>query len=248
MLAKSTFLLVLVLGSGALSAADFGFGVVIRAGRSNGNIYELGIGPAGAAPSATLDLTNWFVVNQNRNFEIGYNGVSNTAFVRLYNASGTSYQEATFAPAAGVPASPLRTWTLPENLFFVQSAAANIGTMTVEQLSVQGPGLTILQPLSATALTTVAGGGGGTIVSTSLSAPVVFRTASSGANASWMLTGRLRFDGNFSNGASPDRLRFGITANSTDAAAVPEPETFLVVGAGLILLTFIKRRNGIQPR
>jgi hypothetical protein len=221
--------------SGGLCAADFGFSVIIRAGRQNGT-WEIGIGQRGSAPSSTVSLNPYYLNNTPQRFEIGYTQSTNTAFVRLYRSNGT-YQQASYNPVGGVPLGPGGTWTLPADSFFVLAASRPAATSVTVTGMALSPGLAILQGVSNTTTLTAAQPGrppSNPDVVTNLPSPIQFMAQGSGGN--WLLSGTISFVGLAAyrpSGAGPDDLQFGVDAGAAD---VPETSTSLSLGCGLGLI------------
>lgn len=225
-----------------LAAADFGFSVVIRAGDSNtvSGQWELGIGATGAAPSATASITPGFNANAAaRVFVVGYTNATNTAYLRLYNAAGTAYQEVTYHPAGGGVPAANRRWDLPGDSFLLQAESGQNGQIALTSLTLSGV-LTVLQPLSASTLTLSHSGTGG---STQLGSDVVFLNGGTGTGIAgdWALTGRIQISGPQRLNGSANRLRFGLDANATNT---PEPTTYAMIGLGLLVFRILYRRPG----
>jgi hypothetical protein len=242
-------LLLTLLSTGAASAADFGFSVIIQAGLSGGggpNSWELGIGPSGGSPAVTVNLNPYYGNNTQQRFEIEYTQATNTAFVRIQQTNGV-YAEASYNPVGGAPLAPGGTWTLPSSSFFVSSVAVNkqaVGT-TVSGLALT-PGLNILQGLSTTSLTAAppANAPNGSTTVAAMSSPVSFQAQATGGN--WLLGGTISFAGlsqYYNPGANRQDLRFGFQA---DAADVPEPSTALSLSLGLAFIGLYKLRRKAQ--
>jgi hypothetical protein len=218
--------------TGAASAADFGFSVIIQAGGSN--TWELGIGPRGGAPAVTVSLNPYYQGGNPQQFQVGYTQSTNTAFVRFYN-NGASYQQASYQPAGALPLQPGGTWSLPAGNF---SANANY-TLLATSISVANlglsSGLTVLQPLTTTSLyASQAGWFSSPGPPVTLPSPVVFRAQGAGGN--WLLSGTLTFTnlgGIFGLGANDGDLSFQMDAQASD---VPEPSTALFMACGLLLI------------
>jgi len=225
-------LLILINLSSGIYAADFGFSVIIQAGRQNGS-WEIGIGLRGN-PTNTAQVNPYYGNNTPQQFEIGYTQSTNTAFVRLYQ-NATTYNEATYNPVGGAPLAPGGSWTLPANSFFVSAASRNPPTSVTVAGMALSPGLSVLQGLSST-LTAAQPGRppSNPSVVTNLASPVQFMAQGNGGN--WLLSGTISFVGlSAYQGGGADRsdLRFGFDAGASD---VPETSTAMSFGCGLGLI------------
>jgi hypothetical protein len=240
-------LLLTFLLSGAASAADFGFSVIIQAGQANGsgaNSWELGIGPRGGSSAVTVDITPYYGNSTPQNFVIGYTQATNTAFVRLQQTNGV-YAQASYNPVGGAPLTPGGTWALPASSFFVSATSVNnrADGITVSGLSLTSPGLNILQGLTTTSLSAswpATAPNNSTMVS-AMSSPVRFQAQ--GNNGDWLLGGTISFAGLGSPGARRQDLSFSLQA---DAADVPEPSTALSLSLGLAFIGLYKLRRKAQ--
>lgn len=219
------------------AGADFGFSVILRAGLSGTGEWELGIGSDLSAPAATANVVPYWNNTGARDFQIGYTASSNTAFVRVGN------DIASYHPANGGALATGGTWTLPAASFYV-SAASRLAATSVSVSGMQlTTGMAVLQGLSATTLTASQPGFFLTSGFQSMATPVVM---SAGGTSDWVLTGQITFNGlspvTF-GGANRSQLQFHLSADASD---VPEPGTFVMLGAGLILIGCYRAGKGVK--
>jgi hypothetical protein len=209
------------------AGADFGFAAILQAGAQGAASWELGIGSSASALAATVDVSPYWSNGAGgpRNFSIGYTAATNTAYVTVSNRTATYHPSLGGALAAG------GTWSLPATSFFVSAATAPANTsVTVSNLQLS-TGMTVLQGLSTTTMTASPPG------LQSLTTPVVMMA---GGTSDWVLTGQILFTGLGS--ASGSQLLFQLAAN----ASVPEPSTFLMIGAGLLVFGRYLAGKGVK--
>jgi hypothetical protein len=226
-----------LLGGAAASGADFSMSTIIRAGQ-NGAAWELGIGPGGSGSAIQANVTPYYRNNRQHAFQIGYASATNSAYVRLRARNGV-WQQATYsAGGAGLGASAL--WTIPATSLYVSAFGEPRRTsVRIANLSL-GSGLTVLSGLSTTTLVAAQRG---TTVTSSLSAPVIFRT---GASGDWVLNGMVTFAGLGAARATLSDLTFGFGAQGT---STPEAatSTMLLTGMGLFGVGAWTRRKRLRP-
>jgi len=225
-------------------AADFSYFTTLRAGFLGAIDHELGIGGTSSANASTASFSYsganpyWRSSGAAQNFEIGYVAATNTGFVSVFNAANAA-TTVTFNPAVALTDASTAIWTLPAANFFVQANPVfTPSSITVENLAFSS-GVSILSGSIPTSLT--ASQSGGTLNTTSLTAPIVFNAASSGGD--WILSGAIRFTGllgNFQGFATGDSLRFGFGASASDT---PEPGTYVLISFGLMAAGFIGKRR-----
>lgn len=232
-----------------LSAAEFSFFSIIRAGlRGNGD-WEVGTGPNGsvipqsAQYNYSQTLPGW-PDNTDVRFRIGYEQATNRAYTTVFGWSGapnTSTQVAytsSFNPVGAFVMGPDSKWVINANAMYtsVNSALPNPATVTVSNLSLQS-GLNVLRPLSETTLTA----SNRPTVQPSNSGPVYFQAVSNGGN--WYIDGTIRFTGlspYTPNGATRSNAHFGLTISGVQN---PEPAAIISMATGLIALALWRRRR-----
>lgn len=221
-----------------LEAADFGWSAIIRAGLPNAGDWELGMGPLGNNTATSAHLSPYYANNIYQNFQIGYRSATQTAFLRFYNGPGTAYTEITRPIGFAVSPSAIITWEIPASAFYLSASSRPAPTaVAVDQLSLSGTALTVLQPLAMTAWS--ASQNRSNMVAP-IGAPVVFQTA----GGDWTLSGRIRFQGlqtYQSPGAQRSQLHMGFSINGT--VETPEPATWTLTAASLALLGLWRRRR-----
>jgi len=213
-------------------AADFGFTVVIQAGRANGSSWEVGFGDGSVVPTSGLNSTNYWNDGSPLNFTMGYQHSNNIAYVDL--AFPGSPWQGTFSPSGTAPTG-LTYWDLPASNFSVE-AQWRPGATSITAGNLQlGSGLNVLQGLSTTSLT-VSQQKSGPVTAT-LAAPVLFTSAT----GDWLLTGAITFVGLGGNGAKDSDLAFQITAEGTEVA---EPGAWKLMLGGMLLIAGMFRLRG----
>jgi hypothetical protein len=232
----------------SLSAADFTFGTMLRAGLTLPLLpigdYEMTSGTSsGDTSRPKVDASPYYSNGGWQYFEIGYDGMR--GFIRLYDGATGSGHFITSSYATVAPPTTNATWTVNSYL----RATSNL--------------LGVIKPYSEVAVTNLTLGSGLTVVtgltSTSYSAnqtglqaamqtdfsPVTFR--SNNENGSWLLSGQIRFVGlsNYVlNGASGSQLQFGLTASSAELPLpTPEPATWLLCAGALAFGSYRRRRK-----
>lgn len=236
--------LVVLMWTVALPAADFGFSTIIRAGLPNSGDWELGIGPEGNNAAVTANLLPYYPNNVARQFQIGWDAVTQRGYLRYTHTSVLS-QALYYSPGFSfTPASTLR-WEIPVGGLYVRATDRNRPTGAyLENLTLTGTGLTILQPLGVSSLTATQNGSGSQTTGTT--APVTFLAA---GTSSWVLSGTIRFQGlgtYVSGGARRSELHMGFSGGATVES--PEPIPALLVGSGLIVFATARRRRGKSGR
>ncbi|MCX6602355.1 MAG: PEP-CTERM sorting domain-containing protein [Acidobacteria bacterium] len=233
--------LLAIIATSTLAAADFSFTSILRAG-ARGNAaagWEIGTGASsGSIASGTQfndsDTPGWSD-SIDRQFRIGYNQSTNTAYTTVWDSAGNTYT-ANFNPVGGGPLTNGGNWLLNANLT-ADPAVVPDSSVRVAFVGF-GNGLTVLQPVSTTPLIASQPTGSSQV---GTSAPIVFSAGSNSGN--WYLDGVIRFSGlspYSPNGARDSELQFSLTASAT---RTPEPATVLLLSSGLVALAYYKRRR-----
>ena len=246
----STLSLFAVLASTPLTAADFSFFSIVRAGVQGGADWEIGTGLNGNVITTGAHVT--WPNEVDRSFRIGYIQSTNTAYTTVWTPSGTpgglpTASTSAYNPAGGFPLSSSGVWTITAGAMYA-SAGSITQSRSVQVSNLQlgngqpGNGLNILQPLASTSLY-ASQPSATTIVRNTT--PIVFSAAASGGD--WYLDGSIRFSGLASyvtNGATRSQLQFALTAVAADN---PEPATTVLIASGLFAMAYWKRRRrGVQ--
>ena len=220
------------------NGAQFSFGTLIRVGFTSGNgaSWKIGAGASSSAPSSTNSI-NSFNNAEARNFSVSYDRATNSATVSVARGGNSGGPPGTVTYSVGGPAvtGVNAIWTLPASAFLLTALGPNLGSasgssITVSNLALSVPAINILQPLQTTTLTASRGFAQGTVTAAEPQA-VVFR---GDANGNWQLTGTITMTGlGGANGVSGNELTFALTASANDAAATPEPGSFLMLLSGL---------------
>ena len=224
-----------------LVAADFSFFSIVRAGVQGAGDWEIGTGPNGNSITTGAHVT--WPNNLDRNFRIGYNQSTNTAYTTVWTPSTTPgaapiASTSSYNPLGGSPLSSSGTWTIRAGSMYASASPITPSTSVQVSNLRLGNGLNVLQPITSTSL----------LASQPLNAPlasnaapIVFSTAATGGD--WYIDGVVRFNGLASftaNGAQRSQLQFGLTAIASDT---PEPASFLLLSCGLVTLAHWKRRR-----
>jgi hypothetical protein len=241
------YLVLLLTLTTGLSAADFTFGTMLRAGLVLPLLpvgdWEMTTGSTATDTSQPkVDASPYYSNGGWQAFEIGYDGLA--GFFRLYDGAAATGHFITSSFAATAPPGANATWTLNSylqatgNIFLLAKAYSAVGLTNLAL----GAGLTVLTPLASTSYTAHQAGLQSTM-RTDLP-PVTFR--SNNADGSWVLTGQVRFVGlaNYTlTGASGSQLEFGLTASSAESAIpTPEPETWLLCAGALAFGSYRRRQ------
>jgi hypothetical protein len=243
----SVFLAILIgfFAAGA-TAQSFTFYSTLHAGQPGGGDWEIGTGlnlPITSAWStAHFDADgpgNWWVNGQAQTFRIGYNAATNSAYTTVFNAApGNPLGASSTATLVNPGAAPATTtWTLPAASFNVRSSF-NGASITVQNLTL-GPNVNLLSGVLPTNLT--AAQSGGFSVGSRMSAPLVIDAAANGG--SWYIQGVITMAGlqGSGNGAGARnaQLQFNLAATGSDT---PEATTMSLLGAGLLVMGWMRRR------
>jgi hypothetical protein len=235
----------------ALSAAEFSFFSILRAGLPGNGDWEIGTGPNGNTISNPSQYrygqgTPGWSNNVDQQFRIGYVQSTNMVYATVWGSTGIEYTSR-YNPVGGLTASPGGTWTIDTGSLYVsatprtnangQSAPSSIRVENLELSSA----VDILQPMNQTSLYASQPTG------TSLrgnTTPIVFSAAANGGD--WYLDGTIRFTGLASSaagaGAQRSSLQFGLTATYSDT---PEPAAVLLVSGGLVWMAYRRRRRSM---
>ena len=234
-------LVILILAGCTLAAADFTFYATLRAGQPANAGWEMGLGTTAAADQSTGQFrwSNsspfWRPGGQPQNFRIGWQSSTQTAYVTVFDSSNTPWtrQLTNSGPAVGVNT----TWTFPAAGFFTQAAATGRpASVNIANLSL-APGVQILSG----SLPSSIGASSPPASSSSMSAPLVIRAASTGGD--WYIAGNIRFTGLITGGgggASNSDLQFAMQAAGVDT---PESSTVLLTAGGLLVLLGWNRKR-----
>lgn len=218
-----------------LPGADFGFDAIIRAGLPNNGDWELGLGPTGNNSARTSHLNPYYANNTWQRFEIGYSAALNAAFLRFYNQPGAPTQVLYANPFSGAAGANI-IWEIPASGLYLGASSRNRFTeVELDQLSLTGTGLAVIQPVGVTALSASQLNSNTTVV---YPTPITFRTS----GGDWTLSGQIRFDGLGAytpGGARQSDLHMGF--NVTGTVDVPEPASAALVLAGVAALLAYRR-------
>ncbi len=223
---------VALLAAMTAAGADFGFQVIIRAGQNGAGDWEIGIGNNLNSPAATANVVPYWNNNAPRDFEVGYVASTNRAYVRVGNDMVSYY------PVGGGALAPGGTWTLPASGFYVSTAGGLYSAVSVSNLSLS-TGMSVLQGFSTTSLEASQFFFGS--ASENLPLPVVLGAT---ASSSWVLTGQIAFAG-WPAMPTGSQALFHLTAQAS--SEVPEPETFAMIGGGLLALAALGRNRRKNP-
>ena len=230
--------------AGPLTASDFSFYSIIRAGALGGQDWEGGTGPngnsitTGAYYNYSNSVAGWSN-NLDQRFRIGYSQATNTAYTTVWGSgiSPIAYTSS-YQPVGGTPLNSSGTWTINAGALYVRANTIPVATsITVSQLQLAS-GLTVLQPLTSTSL--FASQPTGAVIESN-SAPIVFSATANGGD--WFIDGVIRFNGlspYVTGGAQRSQLQFSLTAVAQDS---PEPATFVLTSAGLLTMAYLRRRR-----
>ena len=237
-------LAILVMASaGQLIGADFSFYSTLRAGQQGPSDWEMGVGTSfladdvtksfgyeTAGPLSSAAQQYWRAGGLTQNFRIGWNAVTNSAYVTVWNAANVATTATMSNPGPALSANAI--WTLPGSTMLIWA----IGDSKAS--SIQLSGLT-LSPNTALVSGVLPGSLSasqtGTSVLNTVSAPIVINPAANGGN--WYLNGTVRFTGLASQGGNAQQydLQFLLQASGT-SSTTPEPGSLGMIGGGLIAL------------
>ncbi len=228
------------------TAQSFTFYSTLHAGQSGGADWEVGTGLSMPITSAwnTAHFNadgpgNWWVNGQAQTFRIGYDAATNSAYTRLFNAApGNPLGASATATQVNPGAAPATTvWTLPAASFNVRSSF-NGSSITVQNLTL-GPNVNLLSGTLPTSLT--AAQNGGFSVSSRMSDLLVIDAAANGG--SWYIQGVITMAGlqgsGSGAGARNAQLQFNLAATGNNT---PEASTISLLGAGLLVMGWMRRR------
>lgn len=238
---KSTihFAILLFAATARMWGADFSFYSTLRAGQPGSADWEMGVGTNFLANTVTSDFgyetsgqQYWRAGGQPQNFRIGWNAVSNSAFVTVWNSAGVATTATMSNPGAALNNNAV--WTLPAVSMLLWAVGDS------QPSSIQLSGLT-LSPNTALVSGTLPASLGvsqsGSFAVNFVSAPIVINPAANGGN--WYLDGAVRFTGLTSQGgnARQSDLQFLMLASGSDT---PEASSLGMIGGGLIALALLK--------
>ncbi len=226
---RSTLILILAVIPAVAPAASFSLGAVLRAG-TQADVELLG-GSTSATTTASGNFFPYWLNGIDHTFRLNYDASSNTATLSA-NWLGIFTSSTVWNPAGGAPSSSARNWTIAAGgiTATAQNLAVANTSIRLQNLSITGPGLGVINPPNLLAAQT----GAGTVTSSNGSA-ITFTTPN-GAG-SWVLDGQIRFTGLAglfgSPGATGDQLRATLDILAAD---VPEPATLLISALGFAAL------------
>jgi len=228
-----------------VTAADFSFFSIIRAGVAGAGDWEIGTGANGNTISTGAQFS--WPNDLDQRFRIGYNQSTNTAYTTVWNSANVA-STSNYNPVGGAPSASNRTWTVRAGAIYTSATPLAV-TTSVKVSGLQlgnglppGSALNILQPLTSTSLSASQPS---PVAPSSNSAPIIFSAATTGGD--WYIDGNIRFSGLASfvtSGAQRSQLHFGLTAVASDT---PEPAAILLVSGGLATLAYLKRRGKGVP-
>jgi hypothetical protein len=224
------------------AGAQFEFNALVRLGENSlaPNAWETGLGPNNGTYSNTANANPYWTSGESRQFQLTYTGASNNLELRLFSNNGATSNLISVTPATAAVTNT--TWRLPASSFFATAlAGGNVSTtVTVSSLQLAGlsGALNIVQPLQQTTLQAASGVFLPTATVTQ-SQDVVFQGDASG---SWRLQGfvTMNFTG-LGGGGNSTRLQFGVDAIAE--SATPEPSTWVLFSAGLLMIGWGSRRR-----
>jgi hypothetical protein len=211
----------------ASAAAPFGLAAVLRAGDLFTDNLRLGSTSA-SAPAATAGFFPFWLDGVDHDFQLSYNAATNLANLSA-SWLGIFTSTVSWNPVGGVPGSVPRAWSIGAGdiRLTAQNNPTSNTSVRIQNLSISGPGLSVINPPNLTAAQT----GSGTVTAAN-SAPIVFITPNGGG--SWVLNGQIRFTGLYGTPFSTgDSLRVAFDFLSSD---VPEASSLLMGALGLAAL------------
>lgn len=238
------FILLVISGMGELLAQSFPFYTVLRAGRAGNGEWEIGVGNASTLNTANFSYggiggLTWNA-NGSQSFRVGYDATTNSAYATVFNQNniGTTVTLAN----TGAPLTADTVWTLPAGAFSVTASPTNVFGIGSSSISLSGLTLSPSGSLLSGSLpSSLSATQNGTTVTQTLSSPILLDATANGG--SWYIQGTIQMTGLLTQGglARDSQLQFLMGASS--AAATPEPMTFALIGAGLVLLGMRKKWN-----
>ncbi len=228
-----------------LSAAQFQFGTMVRAGINGAQDWELAVGNSSGAlpPNAnTAQVQPHYTNGRDNEFEISYTKATNTATLMVRTRTsgpGSGRTFLSYNPIGGSLLPAAATWTIPVGGLYlraVQIPAAS--SISLSNLRLSGA-ISILQPIQQTTMTAAQNNTpGGSLVRQS--ADIVFRTTGSG---DWKLEGEFTMTGVAQNGSQPGAKRSELQFGFNAIAEAPEPATVFGAGLGLSAIVWFHRRR-----
>jgi hypothetical protein len=206
------------------AAAPFALAAVLRAGDLFTDNLRLG-STSSSAPAASAGFFPFWLDAVDHDFQISYNAATNLASLSA-SWLGIFTSAVSWNPVGGVPTSAPRNWSIAAGdiRLTAQNNVTSNTSVQIHNLSLSGPGLSVINPPNLTAAQT----GSGTVTASN-SAPIIFITPNGGG--SWVLNGQIRFTGLYGTPFSTgDSLRVSFDFFSSD---VPEASSLLMGALGL---------------
>jgi len=233
----SKLVLLAFLAVAPVTATDFSFFSIVRAGVQGAGDWEIGTGPNGN--SITTGAQFAWTNNADQTFRIGYRQSDNTAYTTVSNPAGFT-ATSSYNPIGGAPLTSTGNWTIKANAMYTSATALPVATSVQVSNIRLVTGLNILQPLTSLSASQPL-----STAPSSNAAPIVFSAASNGGD--WYIEGTIRFTGLapfVTSGAQRSQLHFGLTAVASDT---PEPAAILLISSGLAALAYLRPRRKGAP-
>jgi len=244
---RSAIVLISMLSIGLSEAWGhaFAFQTTLRAGLPGGGDWEIGLGNANSAQMSTAQFgyeatgqQYWRDNALPQTFRIGYDAVTRQAYTAVENSRGQEVRlnlanngpllrdgAIWTLPAAGFWVSatprggnPSASWVVVDNLTLAPNVVLRSGALPQEVRASQPNGIPFAQASNTLVLD------------------------ASGNQGSWYVQGQIRFSGLVSQGGNAGRSSLQFFLNAT-GENTPEPETMGLIGAGLVLMGLVRRKN-----